>query len=100
MIIFIQLHCVQKDSKLYFLFIFVSKLQVASVLEDGYSLSYMVQSSGNLYTWPQGDEVYFTHPQRDIICKLPGPEYVWVGSRLLNKMDLTDAERLFQKIEQ
>ena len=78
----------------------MSKLQVASVLEDGYSLSYMVQSNGNLYTWPQGDEVYFIHPQRDIICKLQEPDYVMVGSRLLNKMDLTDAERIFKKIEQ
>ena len=71
--------------------------QVALILEDGYSLSYRVENNRNLYTWPQGEGGFFLHPACDIISKLPAPEYVMVGSRLLIKYDLTKAKKVFKQ---
>lgn len=72
-------------------------MQVAAIPVDGtYSLSYMVKTKGtNQYTWPPGDELFFLHPNTDIVVKLDAPEPVAVGSRLFFKFNLKDAEELF-----
>ena len=79
--------------------LFIFKLQVASVVEGGsrYTLSYMVGTSKDLYTWPSGEEVFFIHPACDILCKLPEPGCVAVGSRILSKIDLTKAKKIFNQ---
>ena len=34
------------------------------------------------YTWPEGEEIFFIHPQKDIVAKLEDPAVVMIGSRV------------------
>ena len=45
--------------------------------------------------WPDGDETLYRHPESDIVCVLPPPELVMLGSRVLTKFDLSKAQKLF-----
>ncbi len=77
---------------------FVLSFQVVSVHADNsYSLSYMDKCKSKdkeQYTWP-GEEVYFVHPQSDILTKLDNPEPVARGSRVVFKFDMAEAFELF-----
>ncbi|KAJ8034131.1 hypothetical protein HOLleu_20848 [Holothuria leucospilota] len=76
---------------------FVAKV-VRSEGDSSY-VAYMKQASDReLFTWPEGEELFFLHPPEDIICKLDAPEPVLVGSRLFSRFNLSTAKELFSCI--
>ena len=71
-----------------------------NVLEDGsYSLTYMkkAKKDDQLYTWPEGDDIFYVHPRSDIVAKLDSAVPVSVGARLLSRFNMTKANEAFNQ---
>ena len=72
-------------------------IQVVDILPGRCVLSYMEkQRSSDHYAWPAGDNLYFTHPLCDIVCKLTESPH-FIGSRIFSRINVNNANNIFHK---